>query len=84
MAVADDDPDAKAAVAAGVSTVGGGVADSASRHPHDAEGDERRRHASVASHQTNRWVWSRIMPPMCRIGSQKRPVEPPSSSDESV
>ena len=41
-------------------------------------------HASVASHQTNRWVWSRIMPPMCLIGSQKRPVEPPSSSDESV
>ncbi len=56
----------------------------ACRHPYDAERDDRRRPAPPANHQTNRWVWSRIMPPTCLIGSQKRPVEPPSSSDESV
>ena len=80
-------PRSGAADAGGVSTVtdvGDGVADVHAATPDDAEGDDRRRHAPAAIHQTNRCVWSRIMPPMCRIGSQKRPVEPPSSSDESV
>ena len=80
-------PMSGAAVAAGVSTVtavGDGVADVHPATPTTQRATIVAGMRPHAIHQTNRCVWSRIMPPMCLIGSQKRPVEPPSSSDESV
>ena len=67
-----------------VTVVGDGVADVHAATPTTPSATIVAGQRPPANHQTNRCVWSRIMPPMCRIGSQKRPVEPPSSSDESV